>query len=197
MKKKIVRRQNSGKVMSLRDAALDLPLTTKRWENIERIINDPNTSPAYISHLYNQLEKPTDKIGPKIKARPTVPVTKEPLPPPKKKSKRKLQNKAQDKSSRLKRKGMRQSVDTDPYQKLGKRKRQSTDQDKLSRLKRESVIESDKRGKLEQRKQILIDRLENPDKYKNEPTFLAPRKKNGGKITYKMTGGQVVDISYE
>jgi len=164
MKKKIVRRQNSGKVMSLRDAALDLPLTTKRWENIEKIINDPNTSPAYISHLYNQLEKPTDKIGPKIKARPTVPVTKEPLPPPKKKS---------------------------------KIKRQTTDKDKLERLKRESIIESDKIDKLEQRKQILIDRLENPDKYKNEPTFLAPTKKKGGKITYKMTGGQVVDISYE
>ena len=175
MKKKIVRRQNSGKVMSLRDAALDLPLTTKRWENIERIINDPNTSPAYISHLYNQLEKPTDKTGPKIKARPTIPVTKEPLPPPKKKSKRKLQNKAQDKSSRLKRKGMRQSVDIDPYQKL----------DEIGSIS------------TEQRKQRLIDRLENPDKYKNEPTFLAPRKKNGGKITYKMTGGQVVDASYE
>ena len=197
MKKKIVRRRNAGKVMSLGDAALDLPFTTKKWENIEKIINDPNTSPAYISHLYNQLEKPTDKIGPKIKARPTIPVTKESLPPPKKKSKRKLQNKAQDKSSRLKRKGMRQSVDIDPYQKLGKRKLQNTDKDKLSRLKRESVIESELINSLEQRKQRLIDRLENPDKYKNEPTFIAPRKKKGGKITYKMTGGQVVDISYE
>ena len=186
MKKKIVRRQNAGKVMSLGDAALDLPFTTKKWENIEKIINDPNTSPAYISHLYNQLEKPTDKIGPKIKARPIVPVTKKPLPPPKKKSKRKLQNKTgvtrqlkaaakRDKLSRLKRKGMKQSVDTDPYQKLDEMEPIST----------------------EQRKQRLIDRLENPDKYKNEPTFLAPRKKNGGKITYKMTGGQVVDASYE
>ena len=37
MKKKIVRRQNAGKVMSLGDAALDLPFTTKKWENIEKI----------------------------------------------------------------------------------------------------------------------------------------------------------------
>ena len=127
--------------------------------------------------------------GPKIKAHPTVPVTKKPLPPPKKKSKRNQQAIDQDKLSRLKRYsitesdkkepikriGMEQSVDTDPYQKL----------DEIGSIS------------TEQRKQRLIDRLENPDKYKNEPTFLAPRKKKGGKITYKMTGGQVVDISYE
>ena len=127
--------------------------------------------------------------GPKIKAHPTVPVTKKLLSPPKKKSKVKRQGTTKDELSKLKRYsitesdkkepikriGMKQSVDTDPYQKL----------DEIGSIS------------TEQRKQRLIDRLENPDKYKNESTFLAPRKKKGGKITYKMTGGQVVDISYE
>ena len=56
----------------------------------------------------------------------------------------------------------------------------------------------------EERKQRLIDKLENPQKYKNETIILAPKrkkfkknKKHGGKITYKMTGGQVVDAGYE
>ena len=54
----------------------------------------------------------------------------------------------------------------------------------------------------EKRKQRLIDKLENPEKYKNETIILAPKrkkfnKKYGGKITYKMTGGQVVDAGYE
>jgi len=127
--------------------------------------------------------------GPKIKARPTIPVTKKLLPPPKKKSKVKRQSTTKDELSKLKRYsitesdkeettkriGMEQSVDTDPYQKL----------DEIGSIS------------TEQRKQRLIDRLENPDKYKNEPTVIAPTKKKGGKITYKMTGGQVVDISYE